>query len=342
MSRIAVLIVVLLFAAGPAAGSRASDSAYGRTASGEAGAALRAAGVPAAWRYTRGSPRLLVAIVDGAVDVAHPDLAAAIWRNPGEVAANGIDDDGDGFVDDVRTIDLTTAAAYDPRHGTGTAGVIAGRGGRGGVVGVAPRVKLLPVIALDSGALTPARVARAIDIAVAEGARVINVSIGFAHGDRRPLVRAIDRAAKHDVLIVAAAGNFSLDLARDPRWPAAARSRAVLTVAALGRKRKVADWSNYSRRLVDLAAPARVRTTVPGGYETLTGTSEAAPIVAGIAALYRSRYPHATVDQVCAALTATAKPAVKGVRYGAVRAGAAVRSRPRPTHGHACAPPRRR
>ncbi|MDQ2673062.1 MAG: S8 family serine peptidase [Chloroflexota bacterium] len=249
--------------------------------------------VPEAWSLTTGRSDLVVAVIDDGVDITHPDLAARIWTNPGEVAANGVDDDGNGFVDDVNGWDFCNgdASVIDPGdfHGTHVAGSIAASGNGVGIAGVAPNVKIMPVKFLDGdqpecGADFNA--VAAIEYAVAEGADIINASWGGP--DFSSALEAAIAAAPH-VLLVAAAGNSNSNNDLLPVYPAAFGLNHVLAVAAIHNEGHLTDATNFGLT-VDVSAPGEdILSTLPGNtYGLLSGTSMAAAHATGVAALAAS------------------------------------------------------
>ncbi|BBO68322.1 hypothetical protein DSCA_22520 [Desulfosarcina alkanivorans] len=218
-----------------------------------------------AWELETGSRDIVVAVVDSGVDATHPDLAANIWTHPGETPDNGIDDDGNGYVDDVHGWDF---ADGDNRpvdthgHGTHVAGIIGAVGNNGmGVAGVCWRVSIMPlryITAADYG--TTADAIAAIEYAAANGADVINLSWGG--GDySQALKDAIDAA---DALVVCAAGNGGNNLDVVPTYPASYDSAAILSVAASDADDFPAAFTNYSDSRADVAAPGTgIYSTVP-------------------------------------------------------------------------------
>jgi subtilisin family serine protease len=222
---------------------------------------LSAVNAPAAWDLTQGSEDVLVAVVDTGVDHRHPDLAANVWRNPGESGSgresNGVDDDRNGAVDDVFPRDLVDGD-YDPRdpngHGTRVAGVLAARGDDGfGTAGMAWRARILPLRALDHrGEGDSATIAQAFREATARGARILNASLG---GPRSAVIAdAIESAP--ETLFVVAAGNSGDDI--DAGWvtfPCAYTFENLLCVGAVDQAGSRAAFSNYGDTSVDLVAP---------------------------------------------------------------------------------------
>ncbi len=311
---------------------------------GTAGADISA---PAAWDVTTGSPDVRVAVVDSGADTAHPDLAANFWVNPGESgvkASNGLDDDANGYVDDVNGYDFADkdAQPLDANgHGTHVAGTIGARGDNGvGVTGVAWSSSLMVLRSLGAdGSGTVADVLAAYDYARRNGARVVNLSLG---GDSGSQAERDALAAASGVLFVAAAGNGGDDGVGDDNDTTATGSFPceydlpnVICVAASDRNDRLASFSNFGARTVDLAAPGvdivstyPTSSTAPNGrYVFMDGTSMATPHVTGVAALALARAPRLTVRQLRDVLLSSvdALPAlqpltVTGGRLNAARA----------------------
>jgi subtilisin family serine protease len=280
-----------------------------------------------AWDVTMGSATTVVAVVDTGADLSHPDLAPSLWQNPGEVAGNGIDDDGNGFADDVVGWDFADGDA-NPQdtngHGSHVSGTIAAPANDDlGVAGVCPGCRIM-VLRFDLDLFSELA---AIDYAIANGASVLNGSFGgpgFSLLERR----AFERAEDAGILSVVAAGNDAANqdmlLAQNnrivaPVYPAAFDLPGIVTVAAsnhldeygygtgcFARTGNLARcaFSNVGHDAVDLAAPGvDVLSTVPGGaHLSLNGTSMAAPHVAGVAGLVRSLHPTYSVLQLRNAL----------------------------------------
>jgi len=274
---------------------------------------------PEAWNITTGSSGLVVAVIDTGIAMDHPDLTDAIWRNPGEVADNGVDDDGNGYVDDVTGWNFI-ADSNDPTddqfHGTHCAGIIAAQLNNGrGIAGVAPGVKLLPLKILDSqGAGDGADLIKAIDYLIKLRKRGLNVRIMSASlggGDDSPAISAIiRRAGDAGILLVAAAGNSASDNDAAPVYPASYDLSNVISVAALDSRGKLASFSNYGARSVHVAAPGVNiwSSIVFGFYLPFNGTSMAAPFVSGVAALVASQHPAYTPRQIRSRIMASVKP----------------------------------
>lgn len=234
---------------------------------------------------------VIVAVVDTGVDYNHEDLSSNMWVNTGETANDGIDNDGNGYVDDVHGYDfigsMYTAIApdNDPQdeygHGSHVAGIIAAQNNTLGVEGVAPSAQIMAVKVLDSnGTGFDSDIVSGIEYAVDNGADIINLSLGSQVASNA-FKAGIDYAAAHNVLVVAAAGNEYTYSA--PSYPA--NYDSVISVGAINEDGFKADFSNWGK--VDVVAPGvDINSTIPGNlYAKYSGTSMASPFVAGVAAL---------------------------------------------------------
>jgi subtilisin family serine protease/subtilisin-like proprotein convertase family protein len=274
---------------------------------------LTKVGAPAAWQQSTGTGAVIVAVVDTGVDYAHPDLAPNMWRNPGEIPGDGIDNDHDGIVDDVYGANFITNTGNpmdDVGHGTHVAGIVGARGDNGlGVTGVAwtTRIMALKFMGPNGGYTSDA--VRAIDYAVAHGAKVINASWGGVSSDPA-LTAAVARARAAGVVVVTAAGNNAADLDRSPFYPAglAPQLDNLVAVAATDQADRLAGFSDFGRSTVALAAPGvGVLSTLPGGrYGSMSGTSMAAPFVSGAVAEFWGVHPDWSYQMVLARLRASA------------------------------------
>ena len=268
------------------------------------------------WARTADAAPVTVAVVDTGVQITHPDLAGRVWTNPGEIPGNGVDDDGNGRIDDLNGWDFAAgdASVYDDpagdRHGTHVAGVVAAARGNGiGIAGVADNARIMPLKFIGSdGSGSNVDAIDAIRYAVENGARVINASFGGPSYDPA-LCDAIAWAGAHGALVVVAAGNSGQSLDTSSAWPARCPSATMLTVAAFTHGGKLAGFSNRSATQVDIAAPGEfVVSTVPGDYGYMSGTSMATPHVAGVAAAVMGRSPAMTPSQARQAILDGAVP----------------------------------
>jgi subtilisin family serine protease len=224
---------------------------------------------PEAWDVTTGSSDVIVAVVDSGVDINHPDLQSNIWTNPGETPDNGIDDDGNGYIDDVNGWDfLYNDKAPDDAlgHGTHVAGTVAAVGDNAiGVTGVSWTAQIMPLRFLDAlGFGNTADAIDAIEYATAMGADVINNSWGGS-GYNQALKDAIDAS---DAVVVCAAGNIITGGRNNdaiPHYPSSFNSAHIISVAASDQDDNLASFSNYGAVSVDVAAPGtNIYSTVPG------------------------------------------------------------------------------
>jgi subtilisin family serine protease len=253
--------------------------------------------VEAAWAQTTGSSNVVIAVIDSGLDLAHEDLAPNQWVNPGEIAGNGVDDDNNGFIDDVygwNFVDGTSNVQDYVGHGSQVAGVAVARRDNGlGIAGVCGECRVMPVkVSQISGFANYSDIAAGVYYAVGKGARVINLSLGgYAHSVT--LKNAIDYALGENVVVVAGAGN---DNKSDPFYPAA--YGGVISVAGTDPDDAKTNFSNYGT-WVDLTAPGQdILTTTLGSYSTGSGTSYAAPFVSGAAGLLLSLNPDWTPAMV--------------------------------------------
>lgn len=301
-------------------------------------------GLADAWRlYDGGSRDVVVALVDTGIDYTHEDLAGRIWTNTDEIPGNGIDDDGNGYVDDVygwnfysRTNDVYVGT--EDAHGTHGAGTIAANAGNGvGIAGIvqSDHVKVMAVKALggSDGSGTTASIIQAIQYAEANGAQICNLSLGSSQNDPA-LYRTI---ASSKMLFVVAAGNDGTDLETAPSYPASYDLDNLIAVANIRYDGELDPTSSYGAASVDLAAPGSyILSTTPGDtYSYMTGTSMAAPMVSAAAAMVYSAFPNATLADVKDILLAsvhkldslTGRTATGGMLdLGAAMAGAATAS----------------
>jgi subtilisin family serine protease len=287
-------------------------------------------GAASAWAQITGGD-VTVAVVDTGVDLSHRDLVANLWTNPGEIPGNGVDDDADGFVDDVNGVDLLNHdgdPSDDNGHGTHVAGIIAARGGNGiGVAGVAWRARIMAVKVLGPDAAGDmATVAAGIRYAVAHGARIVNLSLtGPSPGP--DLEAALAQAQAAGVLVVAA-GNTHADDDAAPTYPAALTAPDLVTATSVDQRGALAPTASYGPISVDLAAPGEdiLSTARGGGYELRSGTSMAAAQVSGALVLLASARPDLGWQALRAALLGGARPSALPVAAGRLDVAAALRT----------------
>lgn len=298
---------------------------------------------PEAWEFTRGDSDLVVGVIDSGVDYTHPDLMANMWTNPGETPDDGIDNDGNGFIDDVYGYDFVNNDGDpfdDLNHGTHVAGTIAATGDNNiGVSGVAPNVKIMAIKILGgpgdigglasfiSNAVSGVNYATMMRQNFGVNMPITNNSWGFA-GTSQPIFDAVAANELADMLFVAAAGNTSTNNDLVPDVPTSFNLDNVVSVGAMDARGRKANFSSYGATDVDLFAPGvHVLSTVPpnpffgalpnGSYAFFDGTSMASPHVAGVAALLKSFDPSLTTDELKAAILAGATPVNQLQKYSA-------------------------
>jgi subtilisin family serine protease len=262
-----------------------------------------------AWEMERGQKSVVVADIDTGADYNHKDLINNMWRNTKEIPGDGIDNDNNGFKDDVVGVDFRDKDSRpfdDNQHGSHTAGTIGATGGNGvGISGVAQNASIMVLRFLggSQGSGTSEDAIKAIDYATKNGAQIMSNSWGGG-GFSQALFDAIERASKKDILFVAAAGNSSEDNDSTGTYPVGYKLPNILGVAATDSQDALASFSNYGAKTVHLAAPGvNILSTIPGNrYAAFSGTSMATPHVAGAAVLLKSKYPKLTAVQIKQAL----------------------------------------
>ncbi len=265
---------------------------------------LQETGMADAWDHARGEGTILVAVIDTGIDLNHPDLQANLWRNPVE-SPDGIDNDHNGLVDDIRGWDFINGdndPSDDNGHGTHVSGIIGAVGNNGrGVTGVNWQVSLVPLKILDAdGAGSVSDEILAISYAIEKGVDVINASFGgsnfFSNAERD----AIQAALNAGILFVAAAGNGGIDFIGDdndssPFYPSGYGLDNIISVTAVTRTGAIATYANFGTTSVDLGAPGDgILSTLPSTYGSLSGTSMATAFVSGLAGLLQSVYGNNT------------------------------------------------
>ena len=256
-----------------------------------------------AWKVTtedKSANGPLIAIIDSGADLDHPDLVGNLWVNPGEIPGNGIDDDGNGVIDDIHGYDAGDNDGSPDDvvgHGTHVAGTIGAVGNNGiGVTGVNQEARLM-ILKIDSGGrITTDGAIRAALYATKMGADITNNSWG---GSR--LNQATEDAYRNSsALHIAAAGNNGADTDRSPFYPMGFDIPNMIAVGATDHNDAKASFSNYGKTSVDVTAPGKdiLSTKNGGGYHLLSGTSMASPFVTGVAGLVMSAYPDASHEEI--------------------------------------------
>jgi PKD repeat protein len=267
-----------------------------------------------AWDVTTGSSSVVVAVVDTGIAYTHPDLAANIWSNADEVPGDGVDNDNNLYVDDVRGWDFA-GNDNDPidvyYHGTHCSGIIGAAGNNGvGISGVMQQVRLMPVRVFDDGnyLVDSEHLVAAWLYAGDNGARVISCSFGGGPYTYSELEQEAIQAT--DALFVFAAGNTATDNDLLPTYPASYPLANIIAVAATDSSDRLASFSSYGLSSVDLAAPGVnvYSTGLSGSYRYASGTSMAAPHVAGVAGLVLSQEPGLSVGELKARILNGVEP----------------------------------
>jgi len=257
---------------------------------------------PEAWAiHTGRNDAPIIAVIDTGIDYNHPDLKANMWTNPGEIPGDGIDNDGNGVIDDVHGYNAN-ADNGDPMdghgHGTHCAGTIAAVGDNGeGVVGVNHHAQVMAVkIFSDEGSTDSAAILRAIEYATKMGAKVTSNSWGGGGASEAQR----EAFAASPALHVMAAGNNGWNNDWIPNYPSNYELTNNIAVAASDFQDKKAGFSQYGVKSVDIAAPGvDINSCAPGGgYQLMSGTSMATPHVSGVAGLVASMYPEATPEEL--------------------------------------------
>jgi len=307
-----------------------NGSLWGMYGSGTSPANQYGSGAAAAWAANKtGSSDVYIGIIDEGYMYTHPDLATNAGVNPGEVAGNGTDDDGNGLVDDVYGWDFdgNNNSVFDGAgddHGTHVAGTIGGKGGNGvGVAGTVWNVKLLSAKFLGNRGGTTANAIKAVDyftdLKTRHGLNIVATNNSWGGGGfSQALQDAIGRANDAGILFIAAAGNSAYNCDTSTAcFPAEYPNANMIAVASITSAGAISSFSNFGATTVDIGAPgSAIWSTVPASskgkviasYASYSGTSMATPHVTGAAALYASLNPGASAAQIKAAILNSATP----------------------------------
>lgn len=286
---------------------------------------------PSVWSQGYEGSGVIIGVVDGMVDTNHQQLADNIAVNAGEIPNNGIDDDHNGYIDDYKGVQINSET-NDPvtnRHGSHVTGIIVADPNKGPVEGVAPKAKVLPAqfIGNDGGGSIGDAII-ALNYVAQHGAKIINMSWGMDPCVDIPNLRAtLNDLNKRGILLVTAAGNgdsrgVGINMDITPSFPSAYNFANQINVAASTTNQILVGFSNYGTNAVHVAAPGVgiYSTTPQNQIETMSGTSMAAPMVSGAAALLMSAVPTATAAQIKQALMSavTRPPTPLNVKSGGV------------------------
>lgn len=296
-------------------------------------------GAATAWNANKlGSSTVYIGIIDEGYMYTHEDLAANAGVNPGEIAGNGVDDDGNGLIDDVYGWDFAgnNSSLFDGTaddHGTHVAGTIGGVGGNAkGVAGVVWNVKMMGAKFLGSQGGTTANAIKSVDyftdLKTRHNLNIVATNNSWGGGGfSQALKDAIDRAGAAGILFIAAAGNSGTNNDATPSYPSSYSSENIIAVASITSSGALSSFSQFGATSVDIGAPGSgIWSTVPvavgkgknatvgSGYASYNGTSMATPHVSGAAALYASLNPGASATQIKNAIlsSAVATPSLNG------------------------------
>lgn len=260
---------------------------------------------------------IVVAVVDTGVDYKHEDLKENMWINPNEIPSNSIDDDGNGYVDDIYGINTSERDANGNatnkvmdlhRHGTHVSGIIAAKQNNNkGSAGIASNVQIMALKSIPTSEdETDIDVAEAFLYAAKNGAKIINCSFGKRKNEGHSLIPDTVKhlADSYGVLVVVASGNNSENMDQFPIYPASHPNENIISIASSNSEGTLSSFSNFGAKGVDLAAPGDgiYSTLLNNKYGFLSGTSMATPVVSGVAAEIWSRFPSLTHSELKAIL----------------------------------------
>lgn len=289
------------------------------------------------WAHNTDCSNSLIAVIDTGVDYTHSDLRDNLWQNPNEIANDGIDNDNNGYIDDIFGINLmarpgsTTFDAFDDHgHGSHVAGIIAATNSQeSDINGICKKAKILAIKALDQDGIgSVENIIKALEYALLMNANIINLSLSF-EDESEAFNHLIVEAGKRNILVTVAAGNSGKNLQKANVYPASLAKKYpnVISIASSDSQFIVLSSSNYGANTVDIAMPGEeIKSTwLNNGYMKLSGTSMATPIISGLAAHYWQLNPNAKVKEVKAFLLTIAEK-VNTQSKNKVRAGAIMDS----------------
>jgi len=273
-------------------------------------------GATLAWETTKGSPKVIVGIIDSGIDYNHPDLINSIWINSNEIAGNDIDDDQNGYIDDMYGYDfasMTDSPMDDNGHGTHVAGIIAASDNYLGMVGLAPNTKIMALkVMKKSGPMAISDIVAAINYGKINGVRIFNLSFGMSTYSRA----LYDAIKDTDALFICAAGNGGADKSGDnndkaPFYPASYELDNIIAVSSIDQDGSLSSFANYGLASVDIAAPGDniISTTITNNqYTYMDGTSMANAYVSATAALALSVNPKLSVANLKTIILLASRP----------------------------------
>lgn len=257
-----------------------------------------------AWGHSADGSNVVVAVIDTGVNYNHEDLANNMWVNADEIPGNGIDDDANGFIDDIHGFDFVNNDGDpidDHDHGTHCAGIIGAEGNNGvGIAGAVHNAQIMAVKFLSAfGGGNTSDAIESVIYAVDNGADILSNSWGGG-GFSQALMDAITYANDNDVMFIAAAGNSSVNNDLSPHYPSSYTNENVIAVASTTHSDGMSSFSNFGLTSVDLGAPGSdiLSSVSDGAYASFSGTSMATPYVAGAAVLIRSNFPSLSSSEV--------------------------------------------
>ena len=277
----------------------------GQTVNGITGTYDKDIDLPEAWSISKGSSSVVVGIIDTGIDYTHQDLVNNVWVNSGEIAGNNIDDDSNGYVDDVygwNAIKNTGNNFDDNNHGTHVAGTIGAVGNNSvGVVGINQQVKIIACKFLSStGSGSTSDAVKCFNYFSALKSKGVNVVVTNNSWGGGGYSQALYDSMNNGILHAVAAGNSGVDIDSSPSYPASYNLNNIISVAATDWNDNYASFSNYGITSVDIGAPGKnILSTIPGNkYAYYDGTSMATPHVTGVAALAWSAKPSMSASEV--------------------------------------------